>query len=139
MADLVLWDPSYFGPKPRAIYKSGYCVWAMSGDGAACLNEVEPVIAKPQWGAYGSAPQSCCANFIHPSAIEADVAGRENLGKAMLPLAGTRTLSKADMLHNDALPNIRVNPQSFEVFADGELATCEPASKVVLGQKYFLR
>ena len=139
MADLVLWDPSHFGTKPRAIYKSGYCVWAMRGDGAACLMEVEPVISRPQWGAHGSAPQSCCANFVHPSAIEADVAGRENLGKAMLPLSGTRTLGKADMLHNDALPDIRVDPQSFEVFADGELATCEPASKVALGQKYFLR
>ncbi len=139
MADLVVWQPSHFGAKPYAVFKAGYCVWSMIGDGAACLNEVEPVIARPSWGAYGDAPRSCCANFVHSSALDSDVAGRAQLGKEMLPLQGTRTLTKADMMHNDLCPEIRVNSQTFEVFVDGELATCEPAEELALAQSYFLR
>ena len=139
MADLVIWDPSHFGAKPRAVFKAGYCVWSMMGDGAACLNEVEPIVSRPQWGSFGDAPLSCGVNFVHPSALESDVAGRAQLGKRLRPIKGTRKLSKADMLHNTLCPVIRVNPQTFEVFIDGELATCEPAAELALAQSYFLR
>jgi urease subunit alpha len=139
MADMVLWDFTHFGAKPRAVFKAGYCVWAMTGDAAACLHEVEPVVARPQWGAYGKAPQSCSATFVHGSALDHDVAGKAKLEKPLLPIAGTRRLSKADMLHNDRCPAIRVNPQTFDVFVDGELANCAPATELSLAQKYFLR
>ena len=139
MADLVIWDPSHFGAKPRAVFKAGYCVWSMMGDGAACLNEVEPVISRSQWGALGDAPLSCGVTFVHPSALASDVARRAQLGKSLKPIKGTRHLTKADMLHNTLCPTIRVDAQTFEVFVDGALATCEPASELVLAQSYFLR
>ncbi len=139
MADLVVWDPGHFGVKPQAVYKAGYNVWAVTGDAAACLWECEPLVARPQWGALGSAPQSCSANFVHRLALDADVAGKLKLEKPLLLLGGTRRLTKKDMLHNSACPEIRVNPQTFEVFVDGKLAAHEPASKLPLTQKYFLR
>lgn len=139
IADLVLWDFAHFGVKPRAVYKAGYNVWGMTGDGAACLSECEPLVARPQWGARGRAPQRCSANFVHPSALSADLADRLKLEKPLLPIGNTRRLSKADMLHNDACPKIRVNPQSFEVFVNDELTVSPPAKKLPLTQKYFLR
>ena len=83
MADLVIWDPSHFGVKPRAVFKPGYCVWSMMGDGTACLNEVEPVVSRPQWGAFGKAPLDCGVNFVHPLALTSDVAGRAQFGKKL--------------------------------------------------------
>jgi urease subunit alpha len=87
----------------------------------------------------GRAPAPLSACFVHPLALDRDVAGRLGLEKQLLPIKGTRKLTKADMLHNAACPNITVNPQTFDVFVDGELATCEPIAKVALGQKYFMR
>jgi urease subunit alpha len=94
---------------------------------------------RPSWGAVGRAPAPLSACFVHPLAIARDTARRLGLAKQLLPVKGTRKLTKADMLHNGACPKIAVNPQTFDVFVDGELATCEPAAKVALGQKYFLR
>ncbi len=139
MADLVVWAPSHFGIKPAAVYKSGFIAWAGVGDGAACLSSCEPVVHRPQWGAFGSAAAAIGANFVHPLALEAKVAERLGLAKPLLALSGTRSLGKSDMLHNDACPDIRVDPQTFDVFVDGVLAACEPAEKLYLTRKYLLR
>ena len=139
MADIVLWRPTHFGIKASFVIKSGFVAWAVSGDAAASLSTCDPLIARPQWGAHGRAPQGLSVNFVHPRAIEADVAGRLGLAKPLLPVSGTRTLGKRDMLHNDLCPEIRVDAQTFDVYVDGELAWCEPLERVALGQRYMLR
>jgi urease subunit alpha len=109
------------------------------GDSAASLMTCEPLALRPQWGAFGRAKQALSACFVNPLAIGADIAGKLDLSKAMLPAAGTRKLNKRHMLHNDACPKITVNPQTFDVFVDGALATCEPATRLPLAQRYMLR
>lgn len=139
MADLVLWRPAFFGIKPEIVVKGGFIVWGAMGDSAASLMTCEPVAMRPQWGAFGRAKQALSANFVHPSAIARDLAGRLDLRKELLPARGTRKLNKAHMLHNNACPAITVNPQTFDVFVDGVLATCEPAKRLPLAQRYMLR
>jgi len=139
MADVVLWRPAFFGVKPSVVLKGGLPAWVAMGDGAACLGNCEPILMRPSWGAVGRAPAPLSACFVHPLATEKDVAGRLRLEKQLLPIKGTRKLSKADMLHNDACPKITVNPQTFDVFVDGDLATSEPSATVALGPKYFMR
>uniref|UniRef100_UPI0005B2CE34 amidohydrolase family protein n=1 Tax=Methylobacterium sp. B34 TaxID=95563 RepID=UPI0005B2CE34 len=139
MADIVVWRPAFFGIKPELVIKGGFIAWGAMGDSAASLMTCEPVLMRPQWGAFGRAKQALSACFVHPLAIEADLGGRLGLRKALLPARGTRTLTKADMLWNDACPAIRVDPQTFDVFVDGVLATCEPARTLPLAQRYMLR
>lgn len=139
MADVVLWRPGFFGIKPELVVKGGFIVWAAMGDSAASLMTCEPLALRPQWGAFGQAKRSLSVAFVNPLAIEGDLAGRLGLHKRLLPTQGTRKLNKQHMLHNDACPAIRVDPQTFNVYVDGELATCEPAAKLPLAQKYMLR
>lgn len=139
LADIVVWRPSHFGVKPSHVYKSGFIAWAAMGDGAASLPWCEPLMYEPQWGAFGQAPSRLGACFVHPSAIESDLAGRLELATRLLPARGTRKLSKRDMLWNDACPDIRVDTQTFEVFVDGELATSTPATRLPLAASYFAR
>ena len=139
MADIVVWRPAFFGIKPELVIKGGFIAWGAMGDSAASLMTCEPMRLRAQWGAYGLAKQGLSANFVHPLAIEAGLGGALGLRKMLLPARGTRTLSKADMLWNDACPAIRVDPQTFDVFVDGELATCEPAAVLPLAQRYVLR
>ncbi|MFZ5791010.1 MAG: urease subunit alpha [Pseudomonadota bacterium] len=139
LADLVLWRPGFFGIKPELVVKGGFIVWGAMGDSAASLMTCEPLQMRPQWGAFGVAKQALSACFVHPLAIESGLAGRLGLRKALLPARGTRKLNKQHMLHNTACPQIRVDPQTFDVYVDGELATCEPASVLPLAQKYMLR
>lgn len=139
LADIVIWTPGNFGVKPSALYKSGFMAYGTTGDGAACLSQCQPTQLKPQWGAFGQAAPSIGARFMHPSAIDANIADQLGLSSQLIASTGTRNLSKANMLHNTACPTITVNPQTFEVFVDGELATCDPVSQLPLTQKYFLR
>ncbi|MBM3518964.1 MAG: urease subunit alpha, partial [Alphaproteobacteria bacterium] len=139
MADLVVWRPAMFGIKPELVVKGGFVTYGSTGDGAACLITCEPLMLRPQWGAFGKAVNALSATFVNRLALEAEVPKRLGLEKPMLPLRGTRKLTKRDMLHNDACPDIRVDPQTFEVYVDGALALCEPIDKVVLGQRYLLR
>ena len=139
IADLVLWQPGYFGIKPQCVIKGGFVAWAAMGDGGGCLLTCEPMVLRPQWGAFGTAPQATSVTFVNHLALDADVAGRLDLTKPMVPLVGTRKLTKADMLHNDACPDITVNTETSEVFVDGELATCDPLETITLGQKYMVR
>ncbi len=139
MADVVVWRPAFFGIKPELVIKGGFIAWGAMGDSAASLMTCEPVRLRPQWGACGTAAAALSACFVHPLAIAADLGGALGLRKALLPARGTRKLTKADMLWNDRCPTIRVNPQTFDVFVDGALATCEPAKVLPLAQRYVLR
>jgi urease subunit alpha len=139
LADIVVWRPAFFGIKPELVIKGGFIAWGAMGDSAASLMTCEPVMLRPQWGAFGRAAPALSACFVHPAAIEHGIAGQLGLTKHLLPAQGTRALKKSDMLHNAACPDIRVDPQSFEVFADGVLATCEPAREVPLARRYMLR
>lgn len=139
MADIVVWRPAYFGSKPELVIKSGFIAWGAMGDSAASLMTCEPLALRPQWGAFAGAAKALSACFVHPFAIEDNLAGALGLTKALLPACGTRTLTKRDMLRNDALPSIEVNPSTFEVFVDGVLATCAPATTLPLAQRYMLR
>lgn len=139
IADVVLWKPGFFGIKPEIVVKGGFIAYGAMGDSAASLMTCEPVRMRPQWGAFGEAKNATSACFVHPSAIMDDLANKLNISKKLLPASGTRTLGKQHMLHNDACPNIRVDPQTFDVFVDGDLAWCEPAEKLPLAQLYMLR
>jgi urease subunit alpha len=139
LADVVLWRPAFFGIKPELIVKGGFIAWGAMGDSAASLMTCEPLLMRPQWGAFGSAQKALSASFVNPAAIEGDLAGKLGLTKALLPTRGTRKLNKQHMLHNDACPAIEVNPQTFDVTVDGELAICDPAEVLPLAQRYMLR
>lgn len=139
MADVVLWRPAFFGIKPELVVKGGFIVWSAMGDSAASLMTCEPILMRPQWGAFGEARKALSACFVNPLAIDNGVAGRLGLTKRLLPSRGTRKLTKRHMLHNDACPTITVNAQTFDVTVDGVLATCEPARVLPLAQRYMLR
>ncbi|MFC7051496.1 urease subunit alpha [Hansschlegelia quercus] len=139
MADIVIWRPAFFGIKPELVIKGGFIAWGAMGDSAASLMTCEPMLLRPQWGAFGKAAPALSACFVHPLAIARGLREELGISKMLLPASGTRGLKKSDMLHNDALPNIRVDPQTFDVFVDGELATCEPATELPLAQRYMLR
>ena len=139
LADIVLWRPAFFGIKPELTVKGGFIVWSAMGDSAASLMTCEPLLMRPQWGAFGAAKQPLSACFVNPAAIDAGIGGALGLRKQLLPSRGTRKLDKSHMLHNTACPDITVNPQTFDVMVDGKVLTCEPAKVVPLAQRYMLR
>jgi len=139
LGDVVLWRPGFFGIKPELVVKGGFIAWGAMGDSAASLMTCEPLMMRPQWGAFGEAPKALSASFVNQAAVDAGIADSLGLKKHILAGRGTRKLNKQHMLRNDACPEIRVNPQTFDVFVDGELATCEPASTLPLTQRYMLR
>jgi len=139
LADIVLWRPGFFGVKPELVVKSGFIAWSAMGDSAASLMTCEPLLMRPQWGAFGEAKKHLAVNFVTQVAVDAGVQGKLGITKQCLSAKGTRKLNKAHMLHNDACPNITVNPQTFDVMIDGKVITCEPAKVVPLAQRYMLR
>ena len=139
LADVVLWRPGFFGIKPELVIKGGFIAWAAMGDSAASLMTCEPLAMRPQWGAFGQARKHLSVNFVAQAAVDYGVRDRLGLVKGCLPAKGTRKLNKTHMLHNDACPNITVNPQTFDVMIDGKAITCEPAKIVPLAQRYMFR
>ena len=139
LADIVLWRPAFFGIKPELVVKGGFIVWSAMGDSAASLMTCEPIRMRPQWGAFGSAQKALSASFVNQLAIDHDLAGTLGLSKRLLPARGVRKLTKQHMLHNGACPEIKVDPQTFDVTVDGEPATCDPAKVLPLAQRYMLR
>jgi len=139
LADVVLWRPGFFGVKPELVVKGGFIAWSAMGDSAASLMTCEPLMMRPQWGAFGEAKKHLSTNFVTQAAVDCDVQGKLGLTKTCLPAKGTRKLNKAHMLHNDACPNITVNAQTFDVMIDGKVITCEPAKVLPLAQRYMLR
>lgn len=138
LADLVLWKPALFGAKPEMIVKGGTIAWAQMGDPNGSIPTPQPVTMKPMFGAKGKAVGGTSVVFTSQAAASLDVGGRLGLSKTLAPVVGCRNLTKQDMVHNDATPTITVDPETFEVVADGKHLTCEPVDIVPLAQKYFL-
>ncbi len=136
LADLVLWTPAFFGVKPELIIKGGFIAWSVMGDANASIPTPQPVLYRPMFGSFGAAPQSTGVTFISLASLPyVEALG---LRKRLVPVQDCRKIGKADMIHNSATPQIEVDPETYEVRADGELLTCEPASVLPLAQRYFL-
>src|SRR5499433_1104889 len=136
LADLVLWRPEFFGVKPEMVIKGGFIAGAMMGDGNASIPTPQPVIARPMFGAFGGARQACSVHFVSQAGVQSGALS--GLTRRFVPVRGCRTVRKRDLVLNDALPRIDVNPETFEVRADGQLLTSEPADVLPLAQRYFL-
>jgi urease subunit alpha len=138
MADIVLWNPMFFGAKPGLIIKGGMIVAAPMGDPNASIPTPQPVHYRPMFGALGNARHATSVTFVSQAALEHDVVRRVGMQKRAVAVRGTRSIKKKDLIHNNALPHIEVDAQTYEVRADGKLLTCEPASVLPLAQRYFL-
>ncbi|MCG8709728.1 urease subunit alpha [Brenneria sp. 4F2] len=138
LADLVLWAPAFFGVKPALIIKGGLIASAPMGDINASIPTPQPVHYRPMFGALGAARHQTRMTFLSQAAIERDVAGALGLQSLIGVARQCRTVRKGDMVHNDALPDIQVDSQTYEVSANGERLTCEPATELPLAQRYFL-
>ena len=138
LADIVLWDPAYFGAKPKLVIKGGMIAWALMGDPNASIPTPQPVLYRPMFGAFGRAIGKTCVNFVSQASINLGVHERLGLQRRAVGVRGCRSVGKANMVRNSAMPTITVNPDTYEVFVDGELATCEPAERLPLTQLYFI-
>lgn len=138
LADLCLWKPAFFGVKPELVIKGGLIAWAQMGDANASIPTPQPVHMRPMFGSYSGAMHSTSLTFVSKSALKAGIADKLKLQKKVVAVGGIRKITKKDMKLNDLLPQIEVNPESYEVRADGELLTCEPATVLPMAQRYFL-
>ncbi|GBE10890.1 urease subunit alpha [bacterium BMS3Bbin12] len=138
LADIVLWRPAFFGVKPSLVIKAGLIVAAPMGDPNASIPTPQPVHYRPMFAAFGGALPATCLTFVSRAAYETDLGAHLGLARRLVPVADTRTIGKRDMVLNDYLPEIEVDPQTYEVRADGQLLTCEPATELPLAQRYFL-
>jgi urease subunit alpha len=138
LADLVLWKPAFFGTKPEMVIKGGLIAWSVMGDANASIPTPQPVLYRPMFGAFGAAPYSTSVIFTSQAALDAGVPAKLGLRKRMVPVRNCRTIAKCDMVLNYATPRLEVDPETYEVRADGELLTCEPLSELPMAQRYFL-
>ncbi|MEH6994735.1 urease subunit alpha [Neobacillus drentensis] len=138
LADLVIWDPAFFGVKPEIVIKGGMIAHSLMGDPNASIPTPQPVLYRPMFASFGKAKYSTCITFLSKAAIELDVHEKLGLKKQIKPAHGTRQLSKKDMKLNAEMPKIEVDPQTYEVIVDGELVTCEPVEVLPMAQRYFL-
>jgi urease subunit alpha len=138
LADLVLWKPMFFGVKPDLILKCGTIAGAAMGDPNASIPTPQPVHYRPMFGAFSKSMRASAVTFVSGAAKEAGIGGVLGLDRALLPVSGTRSISKSDMILNDATPEMSVDAETYEVRADGELLVCEPAEVLPMAQRYFL-
>ena len=138
LADLVLYEPAFFGVRPALVIKGGMIAWAQMGDANASIPTPQPVWGRPMFGASPFLAPQLSVAFVAPIALEDGLPERLDLGRRLVPVRNTRALTKADMPLNDALPAIRVEPDSFAVWVDGELVTESPARELPMTQRYFL-
>ncbi len=139
LADLVLWSPAFFGVKPDLILKGGSIVMALMGDPNASIPTPQPVHYRPMFGAFGRALAEGCVTFVSAAALDAGIAHALHLTRRLIAVGNTRGgIGKRSMIHNDATPAIEVDPESYEVRADGALLTCAPATVLPMAQRYFL-
>ena len=138
LADLCLWRPAFFGVKPEMVMKGGLIAWAQMGDANASIPTPQPVHMRPMFGSFGGAMHSTSLTFMSQAGIKQSIPERLNLQKTVVPVSNIRQLTKRDMKLNDALPQIEVDSETYEVRADGELLTCEPATLLPMAQRYFL-
>ncbi len=137
-ADLVLWSPAFFGVKPEMVLVGGTIAVAQMGDPNASIPTPQPVYTRPMWGAYGRSVERGAVLFVSQAAEANGIRGALGLAKDVVAVRGTRAIGKRDMVLNSATPKVEVNPETYEVRADGELLTCEPASVLPMAQRYFL-
>jgi urease subunit alpha len=138
LADIVLWRPAFFGAKPALIIKGGFIVAAPMGDPNASIPTPQPVHYREMFGALGGARHATCVTFLSQAALNGEVVPGLRLQKRTVGVRGVRSIMKHDMVHNGYRPKIEVDPQTYEVRADGVHLTCEPASVLPLAQRYFL-
>jgi len=138
LADLVLWAPAFFGVRPSLVLKGGMIAWAAMGDSNASIPTPQPVLPRPMFGATPAAASATSVHFVAPAALEGGLAGRLAVRRRLVAVRDTRSLRKADMPLNDALPRIEVEPDTFTVRIDGEVVEPEPATELPMAQRYFL-
>ncbi|MDA1257298.1 MAG: urease subunit alpha [Chloroflexi bacterium] len=139
LADLVVWSPAFFGVKPDLVLKSGTITAARMGDPNASIPTPQPSHYRPMFGAFGRSMTAGSVSFVSAAALESDLPGKLGLERELVPVSNTRSgIDKRSMIHNDSLPVMEVDPETYEVRADGELLTCEPASVLPMAQRYFL-
>lgn len=138
LADICLWKPAFFGVKPELVIKGGAIAWAQMGDPNASIPTPQPIHMRPMFGAFGGAVGSTSLTFVSKAAAEADIARQIGLQTSTLAVSDCRNLSKADMKLNDYQPAMEVDPETYEVRADGQLLTCDPAEELPMAQRYFL-
>jgi urease subunit alpha len=137
-ADLVLWHPAFFGVKAEMILIGGSIVAAQMGDPNASIPTPQPVYSRPMFGAYGRSLERNAVTFVSAAAEAAGIRDLCGIAKDVVAVEGTRGIGKADMKLNSALPKVEVHPETYEVRADGELLTCQPAEVLPMAQRYFL-
>jgi urease subunit alpha len=137
-ADLVIWKPAFFGVKPFLVMKGGMVAMAAMGDPNASIPTPQPVHYRPQFAAFGGALAACSLTFMSQSSIGAGLPTKYGLSKRAVAVKNCRTVQKHHMVHNDYAPVMEVNAQTYEVRADGQLLTCEPATVLPMAQRYFL-
>jgi urease subunit alpha len=137
-ADLVLWKPAFFGVKPALVLIGGMIAMAPMGDPNASIPTPQPVHCRPMFGALGGARAATGTTFVSKAALRSGLGEKLGLKKSLSAVSGTRSVQKADMIHNGLTPTIEVDPQTYEVRADGQLLRCDPAVSLPLAQRYFL-
>jgi urease subunit alpha len=138
LADLVLWNPAFFGAKPEMVIKGGVIAWSQMGDPNASIPTPQPVLMRPMFGSFGRATGPCSIAFVSQLCKSKGVAKGYGLTKRIEAVKRCRKIGKKDLKWNDAMPAITVDPETYEVHADGELLTCKPATVLPLAQRYFL-
>jgi urease subunit alpha len=138
LADLVIWRPAFFGVKPELIVKGGMIAWSAMGDPNASIPTPQPVLYRPMFGAFGAATAPLSLTFVSQAAVDAGIGARLGLRKQVVAVRACRNIGKAQMIHNNAMPDLRVDPETYAVYADGEHLTCEPATVLPMAQRYFL-
>ncbi|MGA9883094.1 MAG: urease subunit alpha [Candidatus Acidiferrales bacterium] len=138
LADLVLWKPCFFGVKPEMVVKGGFIAWGAMGDPNASIPTPQPVLYRPMFGSFGAATAPTSITFVSQAALSAGVPRELGLQKIVSPVLNCRNIGKKDMIHNSGMPNIEVDPETYEVRVDGTLVSCEPANVLPLAQRYFL-
>jgi urease subunit alpha len=138
LADLVLWDPRFFGVRPHVVVKGGFIAWGQMGDANASIPSPQPVWARPMFGASATAAARSSVTFVAPAALDDGLPDRLAVQRRLVATSDTRRLQKIDMLENTARPRIEVHPDSFAVRIDGELIEEAPAAELPMAQRYFL-
>jgi urease subunit alpha len=138
LADLCLWQPALFGVKPEIVLKGGLIAWSQMGDANASIPTPQPIHMRPMFASFGGALHQTSLTFVSQAALKKELPSQLKLQKKVVAVSNIRQLSKREMKLNDALPVMEVNPETYEVRADGELLTCEPATVLPMAQRYFL-
>ena len=137
MADLVLWEPQFFGTKPKLVLKGGMINWAIMGDPNASLPTPQPVYYRPMYGSFGSAMPNSCISFVSRASHDAGIKEKYGLQRIVYPVHGCRQIGKPHMVLNGNMPKIDINPETFEVLVDGKSAYIPTAKKFPLAQLYW--